>query len=96
VKVEEPGKGDDTRGWGPPFVIGESCYFLSVNRGKRSLALNLKRPRPRDPGGSWSAPMLVRRCPGALVRIAIVRGTPQPAPGLRVDLGYGPDRGAAG
>jgi len=47
VKVEEPGKGDDTRGWGPPFVNGESCYFLSVNRGKRSLALNLKEAEGR-------------------------------------------------
>lgn len=45
VKIEEPRKGDDTRGWGPPFVEGESAYFLSVNRGKRSLALNLKDPR---------------------------------------------------
>jgi crotonobetainyl-CoA:carnitine CoA-transferase CaiB-like acyl-CoA transferase len=42
VKIEEPGRGDDTRGWGPPFVEGESTYFLSVNRGKRSLTLNLK------------------------------------------------------
>ncbi len=48
VKIEEPGKGDDTRGWGPPFVEGESCYFLAVNRGKRSLALNLKRPQGRE------------------------------------------------
>jgi crotonobetainyl-CoA:carnitine CoA-transferase CaiB-like acyl-CoA transferase len=47
VKIEEPGKGDDTRGWGPPFVEGESCYFLSVNRGKRSLALNLKEAEGR-------------------------------------------------
>jgi formyl-CoA transferase/CoA:oxalate CoA-transferase len=47
VKIEEPGKGDDTRGWGPPFVNGESCYFLSVNRGKRSLALNLKHDEGR-------------------------------------------------
>jgi CoA:oxalate CoA-transferase len=42
IKIEEPHKGDDTRGWGPPFVEGESTYFLSVNRGKRSLTLNLK------------------------------------------------------
>ena len=48
IKVEEPGKGDDTRGWGPPFVEGESCYFLSVNRGKRSLTLNLKHERGRE------------------------------------------------
>ncbi|MEN2983084.1 MAG: CoA transferase [Thermus sp.] len=41
VKVEPPW-GDETRGWGPPFVAGESAYFLSVNRGKKSLALDLK------------------------------------------------------
>src|SRR5262249_53303742 len=48
VKIEEPGKGDDTRGWGPPFVEAESVYFLSVNRGKRSLTLNLKDAAGRD------------------------------------------------
>ena len=48
VKVEEPEKGDDTRGWGPPFVEGESTYFLSVNRGKRGITLNLKDPLGRD------------------------------------------------
>jgi crotonobetainyl-CoA:carnitine CoA-transferase CaiB-like acyl-CoA transferase len=48
VKVEEPKKGDDTRGWGPPFVSGESCYFLAVNRGKRSLTLDLKHARGRE------------------------------------------------
>jgi len=42
VKVEQPGKGDDTRAWGPPFVNGESAYFLSVNRNKESITLNLK------------------------------------------------------
>ena len=41
VKVEPPGTGDDTRGWGPPFAAGEAAYFLSVNRNKRSLTLNL-------------------------------------------------------
>jgi crotonobetainyl-CoA:carnitine CoA-transferase CaiB-like acyl-CoA transferase len=48
VKIEEPGKGDDTRGWGPPFVNGEAVYFLSVNRGKRGLTLNLKDERGRE------------------------------------------------
>jgi crotonobetainyl-CoA:carnitine CoA-transferase CaiB-like acyl-CoA transferase len=46
VKIERPGSGDDTRGWGPPFVgaegARESVYFLSVNRGKRSVVLDLK------------------------------------------------------
>ena len=43
VKVERPGRGDDLRAWGPPFTPdGESAYFLSVNRNKRSITLNLK------------------------------------------------------
>jgi formyl-CoA transferase/CoA:oxalate CoA-transferase len=45
IKVEAPPGGDDTRGWGPPFVGTESAYFLSVNRNKESLTLNLKDPR---------------------------------------------------
>jgi len=42
IKIEPPGKGDQSRGWGPPFVEGESSYFLSINRNKRSLTLNIK------------------------------------------------------
>ena len=41
IKIEEPGKGDDTRSW-PPFVQGEATYFMSVNRNKKSITLNLK------------------------------------------------------
>src|ERR687889_2559031 len=44
IKIEQPGKGDDTRAWGPPFLDGESAYFLSINRNKESLALDLKHP----------------------------------------------------
>ncbi|MGH0123875.1 UNVERIFIED_CONTAM: hypothetical protein FKN15_056078 [Acipenser sinensis] len=45
IKVERPGVGDDTRAWGPPFVGKESAYFLSVNRNKKSIAVNLKDPK---------------------------------------------------
>ena len=44
LKIEHPAGGDETRTWGPPFAGGESAYFLSVNRGKRSVALDLKDP----------------------------------------------------
>jgi formyl-CoA transferase len=52
IKVESPGKGDDTRGWGPPFVGPEddpiSTYFLSANRNKESITLDLKSDDGRD------------------------------------------------
>ena len=48
VKIEHPAGGDETRTWGPPFAGGESAYFLSVNRGKRSVALDLKDPEGRE------------------------------------------------
>jgi crotonobetainyl-CoA:carnitine CoA-transferase CaiB-like acyl-CoA transferase len=54
VKVERPGSGDDTRGWGPPFLTGENgerldaAYFHSCNRGKRSLAVDFERPEGQD------------------------------------------------
>ncbi|HEU4746957.1 MAG TPA: CoA transferase [Gemmatimonadaceae bacterium] len=48
IKVERPGLGDETRGWGPPFAEnGESAYFLSVNRNKKSLAADLGQPEDR-------------------------------------------------
>jgi crotonobetainyl-CoA:carnitine CoA-transferase CaiB-like acyl-CoA transferase len=48
VKIEEPGKGDEARTYGPPFMGGESAYFLSVNRNKRSCAIDLKSAAGRD------------------------------------------------
>jgi len=42
IKIENPDGGDDTRAFGPPFIEGESAYFLSINRNKKSVAVNLK------------------------------------------------------
>ena len=56
VKVEQPGVGDDTRGWGPPFTGGESAYFLCINRNKKSITVDLKTAEGLD---------LVRRLAGA-------------------------------
>lgn len=42
IKIEQPGKGDDTRQWGPPWFQGESAYYLSCNRNKKSVTINLK------------------------------------------------------
>jgi crotonobetainyl-CoA:carnitine CoA-transferase CaiB-like acyl-CoA transferase len=48
VKIERPEGGDETRSWGPPFAGGEAAYYLSVNRGKRSCAIDLSQPEGRD------------------------------------------------
>jgi crotonobetainyl-CoA:carnitine CoA-transferase CaiB-like acyl-CoA transferase len=48
IKVEEPGRGDETRRWGPPFLGDVATYFLSVNRNKESLALDLQSDEGRD------------------------------------------------
>jgi crotonobetainyl-CoA:carnitine CoA-transferase CaiB-like acyl-CoA transferase len=48
VKVERPEGGDETRSWGPPFTGGEAAYYLSVNRGKRSCAIDLSQPEGGD------------------------------------------------
>jgi crotonobetainyl-CoA:carnitine CoA-transferase CaiB-like acyl-CoA transferase len=47
VKIERPGGGDETRGWGPPFAGGEAAYYLSVNRSKRSCAVDLSQEEGR-------------------------------------------------
>ena len=73
-KVELPGKGDDTRSWGPPFYEGISTYFMAVNRSKLSLTLDMKSPR-----GKAVLERLVAACdvvlenfrPGTLERLGL-------------------------
>jgi len=77
LKVEHPGRGDDTREWGPPFWEGESPVFLALNRNKRSLTLDLKDP---------DAPGLLRRLAARSdVLIESFR------PGVMEELGFGYD-----
>jgi crotonobetainyl-CoA:carnitine CoA-transferase CaiB-like acyl-CoA transferase len=77
IKIEQPGRGDDTRAWGPPFIGRESAYFLSVNRNKESLALDLKHPRAR--------PIL----DALLSRADVVVENFRPGTMERMGLGYG-------
>jgi len=78
IKVEEPGSGDETRGFGPPFVNGVSTYFLSINRNKKSLAVNLKHP-----DGLGLVQALAARSDVVLENFR---------PGIAERLGLGPDR----
>jgi formyl-CoA transferase len=78
IKVERPGSGDDTRQWGPPFVPAgdgtESTYFLSVNRGKRSVAIDLKDPgeRPFVEGlVRWADVLIENFRPGVMDRLGL-------------------------
>src|SRR5436189_1360032 len=77
IKIEQPGRGDDTRAWGPPFVGRESAYFLSVNRNKESLALDLKHERSR--------PIIE----GLLARADVVVENFRPGTMARLGLDYG-------
>ncbi len=76
IKLEHPVRGDDTRAWGPPFVAGESTYFLSINRNKESLTLDLKRSEAR--------PILDR----LLDRADVVVENFRPGTTERLGLGY--------
>jgi formyl-CoA transferase/CoA:oxalate CoA-transferase len=74
IKVEQPGSGDDTRAWGPPFVHGESSYFLSVNRNKESLTLDLKHPhavRVLDPLLARADVVVENFRPGTMARLGL-------------------------
>jgi crotonobetainyl-CoA:carnitine CoA-transferase CaiB-like acyl-CoA transferase len=88
IKVERPGGGDDTRGWGPPYLrdargaeTGESAYFASANRGKRSIAIDLSRPEGQD-----VARRLAARCDVVIENFKV---------GVLTRLGLGYDRLAA-
>ncbi len=76
IKVEQPGVGDETRGWGPPFAEGEAAYYLAVNRSKRSVTLDLK-----DPAGQAAALRLAERAD-------VVVHNFRPATIERLGLGY--------
>jgi crotonobetainyl-CoA:carnitine CoA-transferase CaiB-like acyl-CoA transferase len=74
IKIEQPGKGDDTRGWGPPFLSGESAYFLSINRNKESVTLDFKKPEGRavlDRLIAKSDVVVENFRPGTLTRIGL-------------------------
>src|SRR6476659_2896980 len=74
IKLEQPVRGDDTRAWGPPFVNGESAYFLSINRNKESVTLDLKHPLARRPLDALleKADVVVENFrPGAMERLGL-------------------------
>jgi len=78
VKVEQPRSGDDTRAWGPPFVgpegAEESTYFLSVNRNKRSVEIDLKDPADRplvEDLVRWADVLVENFRPGVLARLGM-------------------------
>lgn len=86
IKIELPGPGDDSRGWGPPFVGSESAFYLSVNRNKKSIVLDLKQPAGRDIAQRLisSADMVVENNrPGVMKRLGLDYESLQPQnPGL--------------
>jgi crotonobetainyl-CoA:carnitine CoA-transferase CaiB-like acyl-CoA transferase len=74
IKIERPGLGDDTRSWGPPWADDQATYFLSVNRNKKSVALDLRDPTDLDRAGQLvaRADVLVENfLPGTLDRLGL-------------------------
>jgi len=74
IKIEQPGRGDDTRGFGPPFLQGESTYFLSVNRNKESVTLDFKHREGRallDRLIAQSDVVVENFRPGALAKLGL-------------------------
>ncbi|ABG05327.1 L-carnitine dehydratase/bile acid-inducible protein F [Rubrobacter xylanophilus DSM 9941] len=104
IKVEHPERGDDTRSWGPPFAGGESAYFLSANRNKRSVALDLKTPEGLKKARELAAgaDVLVENMRrGALERLGLgYAALRERNPGLIycsiTGFGPGPDQGRPG
>lgn len=81
IKIEQPGTGDDTRGWGPPFLDGESAYFLSINRNKESITVDLKQSAGRTVVERLldKADVLVENFrPGTLVKLGLDYATLAP------------------
>ncbi len=76
IKVEDTWHGDDTRRWGPPFQGGDASYFLSVNRNKRGVSVNMKTPEGRD---------IVRRLAAAA---DVVIENFRPGTAARLGVGY--------
>src|SRR4051794_17293666 len=75
IKIERAPAGDDTRAWGPPFLDGESLWFLSVNRNKKSVALDIARPE-----GLAVLHALVRQCD-----VVAINQPPRVAAKLKID-----------
>lgn len=88
IKIEKPGAGDDSRAWGPPFLDGESLWFLSVNRNKRSVALDYSSPEGRKVLHELARAcdvVFVNLLPRAAAKLGVDQATLR---GLKPDLVY--------
>jgi formyl-CoA transferase len=74
LKIEQPGTGDETRGWGPPFLGDQSAYFISINRNKKSVTLDLKKPDGKQVLRrlvEWGDVLVENFRPGTLARLGM-------------------------